>query len=66
VANDTFFNEFVVELPANAKSTANHMTENGIIAGLPLDGNKMLVAVTEMTTEADMDTFITAMKEASS
>lgn len=64
VVNKTFFNEFVVELPANAKQTANHMTEQGIIAGLPLEGNQMLVAVTEMTTEEDMDTFTSTMKEA--
>ena len=64
VINETFFNEFVVELPANAKTIANHMTENGIIAGLALEGNKMLVAVTEMTTESDMDAFVTAMKGA--
>lgn len=65
VVNKSFFNEFVVELPADATKIADHMTKNGIIAGVPLDGNRMLVAVTEMTSEADMDAFITAMKEAS-
>ena len=42
-----FFNEFVVELKTNAAQKVNDLALQGIIAGLPLDGNNLLVAVTE-------------------
>lgn len=54
--NKTFFNEFVVELPMNAAETVKKLTAQGIIAGLPLEGGKLLVAATEMTTESDINT----------
>ncbi len=53
--NKTFFNEFVVELPMNAAETVKKLAAQGIIAGLALGGGKLLVAATELTTEADIE-----------
>lgn len=55
IINENFFNEFVVELPMNAKETVQKMATQGIIAGYPLEGNKLLLAATEMTSEADIE-----------
>jgi glycine dehydrogenase subunit 1 len=53
--NKAFFNEFVVELPVSATDTVKKLAAEGIIAGLALEGNKLLVAATEMTTETDIE-----------
>jgi glycine dehydrogenase subunit 1 len=62
VLNKTFFNEFAVELPKPAKETVDALVKQGIIAGLPLEGNKLLVAATEMTTDADIDALCKALE----
>jgi glycine dehydrogenase subunit 1 len=62
--NDTFFNEFVVTLPKPAKDVVDRLAAKGIIAGLPLDGNRLLVAATEMTSDADIATLCDALREA--
>lgn len=64
VLNDTFFNEFTVELPTNdSKKVVDTMADCGIIAGYPVDGNKLIVAATEMTTDEDIETFTTVLSE---
>ena len=51
-----FFNEFVLDLPANAADVAGKLIEKGFAAGFPLSryysdmGNSLLVAVTEKRT----------------
>ena len=62
--NSTFFNEFVVELPVSAKNTVEKLAQQGIIAGYPLEGGKLLVAATEMTSEADMALLASALEKA--
>jgi glycine dehydrogenase subunit 1 len=54
VLNKAFFNEFVVEVPKPAKATVEALAKQGLIAGYPLDGNRLLVAATEMTTDEDI------------
>lgn len=61
VLNTTFFNEFVVQLKEDSQAVVDKLLQQDIIAGYPLAGNKLLVAVTEMTTEEDMDTLIKAL-----
>ena len=61
--NKTFFNEFVVELPVSAAETVKKLASQGIIAGLPLEGGKLLVAATEMTSEADMEALALALEK---
>ncbi len=64
VVNTSFFNEFVVELPKPAKTIADSLAKQGIIAGYPLKGNRLLVAATEMTTAEDIDRFVKALQVA--
>ena len=63
IANDHFFNEFVIELSKPAKEVVEALAQKGIIAGLALEENKLLVAATEMTTENDRNQLIAALKE---
>lgn len=63
VLNTTFFNEFTVELPCDAAGVVETLAAQGIIAGYP-DGNKLIVAATEMTSEEDIAAFATALKGA--
>jgi glycine dehydrogenase subunit 1 len=69
MVSDAFFNEFVVELPAVAAQVVEELAQRGIIAGLALDGedgahkNRLLVCATEMTTEEDIENFVTALSE---
>lgn len=64
IENQAFFNEFVVTLPVDAQKLVESLAEDGIIAGHPLGGNRLLMAATEMTTDDDIETLIGTMKEA--
>lgn len=68
VLNQTFFNEFTVQLPIAAEQVVDHLAKQGILAGVPvsrlLSGqrlNDLLVAVTETVTEADQQRLIQAL-----
>ena len=63
IVSESFFNEFVIELPCDAKELVDNLAQAGIIAGYPLEGNKLLVCATEMTTEEDIDTLIAVLEE---
>ncbi len=63
VINDTFFNEFVVELPKPANDVVESLAAKGIVAGLALDDNKLLVAATEMTTQQHRQELVSALKQ---
>ncbi len=63
VENKSFFNEFVIELSKPAGPVVEKLANKGIIAGYPLDGKRLLVAATEMTTEEDIKAFAKALKE---
>lgn len=65
------FGEFTLELPGNdAEAVRDRLLESGILAGLPLGGyypdlaNCLLVAVTEVRTREEIDTFAARLKEA--
>jgi len=62
LVNETFFNEFTVQLPSDAKAAVQALADKGIIAGLALKDNQLLVAVTEMTTDADIDALVDGLK----
>jgi glycine dehydrogenase subunit 1 len=64
VENDAFFNEFIVTLPKAANDVVNALADQGIIAGYPVEGNRLLVTATEMTTEEDIRAFAKALTEA--
>ncbi len=64
------FNEFVVELPADAGEVVGRLIDCGFAAGFPLGryyperANCLLVALTEKRTKADIDRFATALEVA--
>jgi glycine dehydrogenase subunit 1 len=56
IVNDSFFNEFTIELGKDAKEINKKLLAKNIIGGLA-DGTKMVVAVSELTSTEDMKTF---------
>ena len=72
VLNQSFFNEFTLVLPADARQAVRDLAEKGVLAGVSLgrlypdgDGreNGLIVAVTETVTEEDIQTFASALEE---
>nr|WP_137677668.1 aminomethyl-transferring glycine dehydrogenase subunit GcvPA [Parerythrobacter lutipelagi] len=72
VLNDSFFNEFTVTLARDAREVVRTLADRGILGGVSLgrlypnsDGldGALLVAVTETTTEEDIDALASALEE---
>jgi glycine dehydrogenase subunit 1 len=72
LVNDSFFNEFTVKLPVEARPAVHAMVERGVLGGVSLGRlypgaealqNGLVVAVTETATEEDIDAFEAALKE---
>lgn len=65
---DSFFNEFVVDLGQSASWTNKKLMEQGFIGGFDLGrrnpemAGRMLIAVTEMRTKDEMDQFVHALE----
>ncbi|HEY8190944.1 MAG TPA: glycine dehydrogenase, partial [Alphaproteobacteria bacterium] len=57
-----FFNEFAVELSKPSVGVVDALAKKGIIAGYALDGNGLLLAATEMTTDDDIKQLVTALE----
>jgi glycine dehydrogenase subunit 1 len=73
LVNDTFFNEFTLKLPVEARPAVHAMVEHNVLGGVSLGRlypgveslqNGLVVAVTETVTDADIDAFEAALKEA--
>jgi glycine dehydrogenase subunit 1 len=71
VLNETFFNEFTLELKSDAAAVVEKMAKKGVLAGVPvsrlLPGDKnvrnlLIVANTEVNTDADRVAFVKALK----
>jgi len=66
----TVFHEFVIELDRNVSGVIELMAEQGVLGGFDLTdyyaelGNCLLVCVTEVKTESDLDLFVDALKRA--
>lgn len=58
-----FFNEFTIKLPKPSKEIVEALAKKGIIAGHPVDDNKLIVCATEMTKDEDIDALVSALKE---
>jgi len=56
VLNENFFNEFTIEIGKDAKEVNKKLLEKNIIGGFA-DGTKMVVVVSELTSEEDMRIF---------
>jgi glycine dehydrogenase subunit 1 len=71
--NESFFNEFTLELPVAARPAVHAMVERRVLGGVSLGrlypgaqglGNGLVVAVTETVTNEDIDALEMALKEA--
>jgi glycine dehydrogenase subunit 1 len=72
VLNDAYFNEFTVRLTRPAAGVVDDLAERGILAGVPASRlwpgeaaleNLLIVAATELTTEADGAALAAALEE---
>lgn len=68
----TFFNEFTLKLPKEARPVVRQLADQGILAGVSLGrlypsaadlGTGLIVAVTETTTQEDVETLASALQE---
>ncbi|WP_028970270.1 aminomethyl-transferring glycine dehydrogenase subunit GcvPA [Sphingomonas sp. URHD0057] len=72
LVNDSFFNEFTLKLPVEARPAVHAMVEKGVLGGVSLGRlypavevlqNGLVVAVTETVTDEDVAALETALKE---
>ncbi len=61
ILNSSFFNEFTIEFNMEAKIVNKKLLEENIIGGLAV-GNKMIIAVTELTSDEDMNKLSSSLK----
>jgi glycine dehydrogenase subunit 1 len=73
VLNDGFFNEFTVVLPSDARQLVRELAEKKVLAGVSLGrlypdeeglSGGLVVAVTETTSEGDIEALASALEEA--
>lgn len=73
LVNDSFFNEFTLKLSKPARPVVHALAAEGILGGVSLGRlfpeaaaleNGLVVAVTEIVTEDDIETFAKALEEA--
>ena len=71
IVTPAFFNEFTVRLPVAAAEAVDRLAERRLLAGVPLSrlypgekeiANHLLVAVTELTKEGDMEALLASLK----
>jgi glycine dehydrogenase subunit 1 len=72
LVNDSFFNEFTLELPVEARPAVHTMVDQGVLGGVSLGRlypgvealkNGLVVAVTEVVSDEDIDALEGALKE---
>jgi glycine dehydrogenase subunit 1 len=72
LVNDSFFNEFTLRLPVEARPAVHAMVERGVLGGVSLGRlypgvealeNGLVVAVTETATDEDISALEAALKE---
>jgi glycine dehydrogenase subunit 1 len=72
VLNGSFFNEFTIRLPRPAAGLVDELADRDVIAGLPASrlipgdasvADLLIVASTEINTDADRASFVNALKE---
>jgi len=72
LVNESFFNEFTLKLPVEARPAAHAMVEKGVLGGVSLGRlcpntpeleNGLVLAVTETVTDEDIDALEAALKE---
>ena len=72
IVNDSFFNEFTLKLPVEARPAVHAMVEKGVLGGVSLGrlypgqealANGLVVAVTEVVSDEDISAFEAALQE---
>ena len=72
LVNDSFFNEFTLKLPANARDVVHRLAAKKVLGGVSLGRlypgqatleNGLLVAVTEVVSDEDIETLAVALQE---
>ena len=72
LVNHSYFNEFTIELPVEARPAVHAMVEKGVLGGVSLGRlypgvdalkNGLVIAVTETVTDQDIDALEAALKE---
>jgi glycine dehydrogenase subunit 1 len=72
LVNDSFFNEFTLKLPVEARPAVHALVERGVLGGVSLGRlypgvealqNGLVVAVTETATDEDIDALEASLKE---
>jgi len=72
LVNDSFFNEFTLELPIATRDVVHRLAAKGVLGGVSLGrlyadqpqlANALLVAVTEVVSDDDMTALVTALTE---
>lgn len=63
VYDKEFFHEFVTDCPGDADEVMKKLETEGILGGLPLEGNRILWCVTEKNTKEDMDRLVELLGE---
>jgi glycine dehydrogenase subunit 1 len=59
-----FYNEFIMKAPkGSSKNISSNLLKNGILGGLNLAEDKILICCTEMNTVQDIESFISVTKE---
>ena len=73
VVNDTFFNEFTLDIGQEARPVVRDLADKGVLAGVSLGrlypgedalANGLIVAVTETATDEDIEALAAALEEA--
>jgi glycine dehydrogenase subunit 1 len=60
-----FYNEFIMEAPqGSTENISSNLLQNGILGGLDLSEDKMLICCTEMNTVQDIESFVSVTKGA--
>ena len=57
-----FYNEFIVKAPASSEKFISTLNENGILGGLDLGEDRMLICCTEMNRIQDIENFVSIVK----
>jgi glycine dehydrogenase subunit 1 len=72
VLNDTFFNEFTIRVPGDAADVIEQLAGRGVLGGVPVSrlepdrpdlADLIVVAATEINTDADRAQYAAALKE---
>ena len=72
LVNESFFNEFTIELPVEARPVVRHLADNGILGGVSVGRlypgaealqNGLVIAVTETVTDEDIAALEAGLKE---